>query len=82
MDYADALVKLLEKHNALESYTKHINAYKFKDIKALVNYLEEDSDARYAIGGIMSFDNTPEGREFWSRMDIEWKKICDAKKNI
>jgi len=82
MDNADTLVKFLEKHNALDSYRKHISSYKFKDIKTLVNYLNEESNIRYAIGGIMSFDNTPEGRDFWSRMDIEWKKICDGKKTI
>ena len=82
MDNVELLEKFLEKHNALESYAKHIQGYKFKGIKEVVEYLENESNIRYAIGGIMSFDNTKEGKDFWSRMDIEWKKICDGKKTI
>ena len=74
------LYKFLKRHNALYKYVHNAcieenfvpeRIMKNKDF--LLNYLD-----KYGIGAAFTWNDTPEGAQYWSKMETEYCRELDA----
>jgi hypothetical protein len=74
------LYKLLKRRNALYKYVHNACIEEdyapeeiMKNKESLLNFLD-----LYGIGTAFTWDDTPEGANYWSRMEAEYYRALDA----